>query len=54
LFPSWVEHYVQPVEEKRYSIGFDIFDFHTMEFVSNNKNSEDPEQKTILQSIPLA
>ena len=54
LFPSWVEHLVAPVQEKRYSIGFDIFDYHTMEFVSNNKNSSDPEQQTILQSIPLA
>lgn len=54
LFPSWVEHFVQKVEEKRYSIGFDIFDFHTMEYLSNNKNPDDKDQQTILQSVPFA
>lgn len=54
FFPSWVEHYVDQVEHKRYSIGFDIFEYHTMEYVSHNRDYNDPEQNTILHAIPLA
>lgn len=53
LFPSWVEHLVQPVQERRYSIGFDLFEFHTMEYISNNRKKGDRDQETVLQSIPL-
>jgi hypothetical protein len=54
MFPSWIEHFVAPVEEKRYSIGFDIFDFNTIEYISKNKIPGDKAQQTILHSIPLA
>ena len=53
LFPSWVEHYVEPVEEKRYSMGFDLFNETTMNYVSDNRIEGNAEQDTILQSIPL-
>ena len=54
MFPSWVEHYVEPVEKLRYSMGFDIFDANTMNYVSDNKIPGDKAQETILHSIPLA
>lgn len=54
LFPSWVEHSVNPVNAKRYSLGFDLFDYNTMEYVSKNKIADSKEQKTVMHSIPLA
>lgn len=46
LFPSWVLHKVDPIEdESRFSIGFDLFTKHSMEYC----DSTDP----ILLSIPL-
>jgi len=53
IFPSWVEHSVAPVTEKRYSLGFDLFDFNTMEYISRNKVSGDKHQEIIMHSIPL-
>jgi len=54
MFPSWVEHYVKPVEKTRYSMGFDIFDINTMNYVSDNKIPGNKAQETILHSVPLA
>jgi hypothetical protein len=54
IFPSWVEHSVSSVSEQRYSIGYDLFDFHTMEYVSKNKIAGDKYQEIIMQAIPLA
>lgn len=53
LFPSWVEHSVSEVEEQRYSLGYDLFDYHTMEYISKNKILGDKYQETIMHSIPL-
>lgn len=53
MFPSWVEHFVEPVKETRYSIGLDLFDFNTMDYISNNRNPNDKEQNLILESIKL-
>ena len=52
LFPSWVQHYVQPVNEKRYSIGFDLFNRKTFDFIDKTKQNSKP-QDIILLSIPL-
>ena len=54
MFPSWVEHYVEPVATKRYSIGFDLFDFNSIKYISDNREPNNKSQETILQSIPLA
>lgn len=54
LFPSWVEHSVDPVSEKRYSMAFDLFTSSTMSYISDNKVSGDKAQETILHSIPLS
>ena len=54
MFPSWVEHYVKPVEKTRYSMGFDIFDANTMNYISDNKIPGNKAQETILHSVPLA
>lgn len=53
LFPSWVLHEVQPTEEKRLSIGFDLFTFHTLEYISSNRIVGDELQECILKSIKL-
>ncbi len=54
MFPSWVEHSVEPVKERRYSIGLDLFDFNTMDYISNNRDHNSHEQNTILEAIRLA
>tara|TARA_B100001989_G_C24489901_1_gene438988 strand:- start:124 stop:831 length:708 start_codon:yes stop_codon:yes gene_type:complete len=54
MFPSWVEHSVERVKERRYSIGLDIFDFNTMDYISNNRDPNNNEQNTILEAIQLA
>lgn len=47
LFPSWVEHKVDSIrDEERFSIGFDMFTKHSMEYVSGT-------QDTINESILL-
>jgi hypothetical protein len=53
MFPSWVEHYVAPVEKARYSIGIDFFNSNTMNYINNNRIEGDKAQDTILHSVPL-
>lgn len=53
MFPSWVIHEVKPTEEYRVSVGFDLFSFHTMEYISNNRVRGDELQECILKSIKL-
>ena len=53
MFPSWVEHSVEPVKEHRYSMGFDLFEWHTMEYITSNRDHNDIEQNTILESVLL-
>ena len=53
MFPSWVEHYVLPVETKRYSMGFDIFSKETMDYINENRIPGDKAQEQILMSIPF-
>ena len=53
MFPSWVEHYVAPVEKARYSIGIDFFNSNTMNYINSNKIEGDKSQDTILHSVPL-
>jgi hypothetical protein len=53
LFPSWVMHKVDPCEHRRISIGFDIFSFHTLEYISKNRIKGDEQQECILKSIKL-
>jgi len=53
MFPSWVEHYVAPVEKPRYSIGIDLFNSNTMNYINSNRVEGDKSQDTILHSVPL-
>lgn len=53
LFPSWVEHFVRPVTNARYSIGFDLFNNDTMDYIQSNRDPKNASQTTILHSIPL-
>ena len=53
MFPSWVEHYVAPVEKPRYSIGIDLFNSNTMNYINSNRVEGDKAQDTILRSVPL-
>ena len=53
MFPSWVEHYVAPVEKARYSIGIDFFNSNTMNYINSNRIEGDKSQDTILHSVPL-
>ena len=48
LFPSWLEHKVQPniTGKVRFSLGFDMFTEHTMNYVSDNRNFS-----SVLQNI---
>ena len=48
LFPSWLEHKVDPntTGQERFSLGFDIFIEHTMNYISNNRNNS-----SVLQNI---
>ena len=52
LFPSWLEHKVQPniTGEVRFSLGFDMFTEHTMNYVSDNRNSSSVLQNIIMLS----
>jgi hypothetical protein len=46
LFPSWVQHKVDPIlDEERFSIGFDIFTKHSIEYANH---TNDPINKSIL------
>ena len=53
LFPSWVLHKVDPTEEYRVSVGFDLFTYHSMEYISKNRDVNSNLQNEILLSIPL-
>ena len=52
LFPSWLEHKVQPniTGKVRFSLGFDMFTEHTMNYVSDNRNSSSVLQNIIMLS----
>ena len=54
MFPAWMEHYVEPVLETRYSLGFDLYSKETMDYIKNNRIEGDFDQDTILQSVPFA
>lgn len=54
LFPSWTLHEVKPTEEKRFSIGFDLFTHHTLQYIALNRIFGDELQECILKSIKLA
>tara|TARA_Y100000004_G_scaffold10615_1_gene11540 strand:- start:326 stop:1021 length:696 start_codon:yes stop_codon:yes gene_type:complete len=54
MFPSWLEHYVDPVNERRYSMGIDIFSKETIDYINNNRIEGDKDQEQILMSIPFA
>lgn len=53
MFPSWVLHRVLPTDYYRVSIGFDLFSYHTLEYISNNRISGNEQQECILKSIKL-
>ena len=53
IFPSWVLHKVDPTEYYRVSVGFDLFSYHTLEYISNNRIKGDEQQECILKSIKL-
>ena len=48
LFPSWLEHKVDPntTGQVRFSLAFDMFTEHTMNYISNNRNNS-----SVLQNI---
>ena len=48
LFPSWLEHKVNPntTGQVRFSLAFDKFTEHTMNYISNNRNNS-----SVLQNI---
>ena len=52
LFPSWVEHQVEPntTGKVRFSLAFDMFTEHSLEYVSKNRNENSVSQNIILLS----
>ena len=48
LFPSWLEHKVDPntTGQVRFSLAFDMFTEHTIDYISNNRNDS-----SVLQNI---
>ena len=54
MFPSWLEHYVHPVTERRYSMRIDIFSKETIDYLNNNRIKGDKDQEQILMSMPFA
>ena len=52
LFPSWLEHKVDKntTGQVRFSLGFDMFTEHTMNYVSDNRNSSSVLQNIIMLS----
>ena len=52
LFPSWLEHRVEPNDtgELRYSIGFDLFTEHTFRYIQENRKENSENQNVILLS----
>ena len=49
LFPSWLEHKVDPntTGHVRFSLAFDMFTEHTIDYISNNRNDSSVLQKII-------
>lgn len=52
LFPSWLEHKVEPNTsgKLRYSVGFDLFTEHTFKYIEQNRNENAENQNVILLS----
>ena len=52
LFPSWLQHSVDENTsgKVRYSVAFDMFSHHTMDFIRANRNKSEDIQNTILLS----
>jgi len=52
MFPSWLEHKVDPntTGEVRYSLGFDMFTEHTINYIGENRNENEEFTKVILLS----
>ena len=52
LFPSWLEHKVDPntTGQVRFSLAFDMFTEHTIDYVSNNRNNSSVLQNIIMLS----
>ena len=53
MFPSWVPHRVLPTDHYRVSLGFDLFSYHTLEYISKNRIIGNEQQECILKSIKL-
>ena len=53
LFPSHIVHFVEPVPQKRYSIGFDIYHQTQMDYVCKNFNPNDKDQQSMICSVKL-
>ena len=47
LFPSWVEHFVPVVKEKRYCLAFDFYTDTSIEYLQKNYREFDPMQLSI-------
>tara|TARA_B100001250_G_scaffold168498_1_gene145181 strand:- start:20 stop:700 length:681 start_codon:yes stop_codon:yes gene_type:complete len=49
LFPSWLEHKVDQntTGQVRFSIGFDMFTEHTLDYIRENRNDDSVLQKTL-------
>ena len=52
VFPSWLEHKVAPNKtgQLRYTVGFDMFTEHTINYISENRNESSELQNIILLS----
>ena len=50
LFPSWLEHKVDPntTGELRFSVAFDMFTQHTMDYINENRIKDSENQNIIL------
>ena len=49
LFPSWLEHKVDKntTGQVRFSLGFDMFTEHTLNYIRENRNDDSVLQKTL-------
>jgi len=56
IFPSWIQHAVDPNTsgKARYSLAFDMFSKHTMNFILENRNDSSETQNVILMSKKLS
>ena len=52
IFPSWLEHKVDvnTTGQLRYTVGFDMFTEHSINYISENRNESSELQNTILLS----